>query len=97
MSLLDADRIVGWTPNVRVMVNGRAYVLDIAFRDFRLALEVDGYAFHSDLKSFQDDRRRQNALMNAGWLVLRFTWEDITAYPKRTITEIKDAIATLTR
>lgn len=97
MSLLDADRIVGWSPNVRVTVNGRAYVLDIAFRDFRLALEVDGYAFHSDLKSFREDRRRQNALMNAGWLVLRYTWQDITAYPKRTVTEIKDAIETLKR
>jgi very-short-patch-repair endonuclease len=37
--------------------------------------EVDGYEHHSGREAFTRDRERQNALVLAGWTVLRFTWE----------------------
>lgn len=47
--------------------------------DRLLAIEVDGWAWHSDVDRFAHDRRRRNALMLAGWTVSRFTWQDLTA------------------
>ena len=59
----------------------------------RIAIEVDGWAWHVDVERFQADRRRQNALVNAGWTVLRFTWHDLTADPERVIAQIRAALA----
>jgi very-short-patch-repair endonuclease len=47
----------------------------------RLAIEIDGWAYHSDVDRFQRDRRRQNVLVALGWTVLRFTWADLTQRP----------------
>lgn len=67
--------------------------LDFAQVGLRIAIEVDGRAFHSDRRSFERDRWRQNALIIDGWLVLRFTWEQITERPGEVIAIIRAAIA----
>lgn len=56
-------------------------VLDIALPDRRIAIEIDGWAYHSDVDRFQRDRSRQNALVALGWTILRFTWADLTQRP----------------
>lgn len=66
-----------WQANSPITIEGRRIVIDVAFPEYRVAVEFDGYAFHSDAESFQRDRARQNLLVNAGWLVLRFTWADL--------------------
>lgn len=53
--------------------------LDFAYPAKRIAIELDSLAFHTDKKSFQTDRQRQNRLILAGWTVLRFTWWDVLA------------------
>ena len=45
---------------------------DLAFVAERVALEYDGRVAHGDAR-FAQDRARQNALVAAGWTVLRFT------------------------
>jgi very-short-patch-repair endonuclease len=47
--------------------------VDLAYPKFKVAIEADGYAFHSGRREFERDRERQNRLVNAGWRVLRFT------------------------
>ena len=42
-----------------------------------LVLEADGFEFHSDRRSYREDRRRDNALVAAGYTILRFGYEDI--------------------
>ncbi len=69
------------------------YEIDVAFPARRLAVEVDGWAWHSGVDRFRWDRQRQNALVNAGWRVLRFTWHDFTARPEAVIAEIRAALA----
>ena len=86
--LLRATKITGWKANYAVC----GYVVDIAFPDHRVAIEVDGWAFHVDQKTFQRDRTRQNAISLNGWQVLRFTWLDLTEYPQRVIAEIAAAL-----
>jgi hypothetical protein len=51
--------------------------VDFAYPELRLAIEVDGYEAHSSVEAFRRDRARQNALVEAGWTVLRFTWPEV--------------------
>lgn len=72
--LLRNAGLTGW--RTHHVVNG--YELDFAFPEHRLAVEVDGWAWHRDVERFRRDRQRQNALVLAGWTILRFTWHDLT-------------------
>jgi hypothetical protein len=51
--------------------------VDFAWPGCWVIVEVDGFEFHADRSSYRSDRRRINALELAGWLVLRFSWEDV--------------------
>ncbi|MGZ5378773.1 MAG: DUF559 domain-containing protein [Mycobacterium sp.] len=86
--LLRTAKISGWKANYPVC----GYVVDVAFPKQKMAIEVDGWAFHSDQKTFQRDRNRQNAIALSGWQVLRFTWLDLTEHPQRVIAEIARAL-----
>lgn len=87
--LLRGAGITGWKANYRVA----GYKVDYAFPDVKLILETDGFAFHSDVDDFNNDRKRQNALILAGYLVLRFTWLDLTEYPERVVAQIQCALS----
>ncbi len=72
----------GWKANHVVWVNGDLIaVVDVAIVGQRIAIEVDGMAYHVDVDSFRRDRRRQNDLVALGWTVLRFTWADLIDRP----------------
>lgn len=90
--LLREAKMDGWVVNHLVMLSGIEYWIDVAFVARRLAVEVDGWAWHSDVDRFTYDRRRQNALILAGWTVLRFTWHDLTSRPQTVIAQIKAAV-----
>lgn len=51
--------------------------VDLALPAARVALEYDGRAVHDRSEAFRADRVRQNALVAAGWTVLRVTAEDL--------------------
>ena len=87
-ALFDAHGITGWTANTEVL----GYLLDFVFREARLVVEIDGFAFHRDAKAFQRDRTKRNALLADGWRVLNFTWDDITRRPDATAHQILDAL-----
>jgi very-short-patch-repair endonuclease len=90
--LLRRAGITGWTANYAVWSNGELIaVIDVAFVEWRIALEVDGWAYHSDVARFQRDRQRQNLLINLGWKVLRFTWADLTERPQYVLATIRAA------
>ena len=91
--LLRRAGIDGWLPNHRVRANGRTYVLDVAIPHARIAIEIDGFAFHSDAERFQGDRERQNDLVTAGWTVLRFTWADLVDRPEYVIARTRAQLA----
>ena len=88
VKLLRDNGMTGWKANYPL----GGYKIDVAFPNQRVAIEVDGWAFHSDPEAFAIDRKRQNAIALLGWQVLRFTWLDLTEYPQRVIAEIRRAI-----
>jgi hypothetical protein len=59
----------------------------------RLAVEVDGWAWHVDAARFRADRRKGNAVTRAGWDLLRFTWHDLDSRPSETVSEIAQTLA----
>lgn len=62
---------------------GRA-IVDFAYPDARLVIEVDGYRWHgADPDRWQRDLSRQNDLIAAGWRVIRFTWDDVSTRADR--------------
>ena len=69
------------------------YRVDVGFPALKLALEVDGYAHHSSHRDFRVDRKRQNAIILAGWRMLRFTWFDLVEQPQRVLAEIRRTIS----
>ena len=84
VKLLRDAGFTGWESNHPV----GGFKVDVAFVREKVAIEVDGWAFHTDSEVFQTDRNRQNVIALLGWKVLRFTWLDLTAYPRRAIAEI---------
>jgi very-short-patch-repair endonuclease len=87
--LLRTAGVTGW----RLAHPVGSWTLDVAFRAERVAVEVDGWAWHWDAHRFGADRRRQNELVARGWTVLRFTWHDLHGEPDRVMAEIKAALA----
>jgi very-short-patch-repair endonuclease len=67
-------------------------VVDFAFPDLRLAVEADGYRWHSGRASWEHDRARRNALTSAGWKVVHVTWNDLNHRAPETVAGIKAAI-----
>ena len=94
VALIREAGISGWVADLRVLAAGRTYFLDIAFEAQRVEVAVDGRAFHTDARSFQNDRTRQNDLVAAGWTILRFTWEDIVERPAEVVRRIREILAT---
>jgi very-short-patch-repair endonuclease len=57
---------------------GRPDLVDV---DRRIVLEADSFEWHGSRRALVRDARRYNRFVAAGWLVLRFTWEDVMCAP----------------
>ena len=66
--------------------------LDFAWPDHMVALEADGYRYHSGRAAWQRDLTRRNALTGRGWRVLHVTWEDLARHPERVAAAIRNAL-----
>lgn len=65
---------------------------DLGWRDEQVAVEFDGrtkYGADADAvaRAFADERRRQSAMEDEGWQVIRFTWDDL-AHPDTIVTRV---------
>ena len=59
-------------------------------------MEIDGRSVHGP-DALGPDLRRQNRIQLAGWLILRFTYEDVVRYPDETLATICSAFGLLAR
>ena len=69
------------------------HTIDLAFPAARVAIEVDGWAWHRDAARFAVDRRKGNAIVRAGWDLLRFTWHDLDGRRAGSVQEIQELLA----
>jgi very-short-patch-repair endonuclease len=91
LGLLRGAGLTGWTHGHPF---GR-WTIDFAFAfaGVKVAIEVDGWAWHMDVDRFRADRHKGNALVRARWDLLRFTWHDLTHRPDYVLGEIRAALA----
>lgn len=64
--------------------------LDLAYPRLKIAIEFDG-AVHREAAVFARDLRRQNALVNAGWTILRFSGADVLGRPDAVVAQVREA------
>jgi very-short-patch-repair endonuclease len=76
-------------PKVNARVAG--YEVDFLWRDHRLVVEVDGYAFHGHRLAFERDRDKQQALTARGFRVSRITARQLDR-PYRAIALLAQAL-----
>ncbi|MGW0433033.1 endonuclease domain-containing protein [Micromonospora sp. NPDC003197] len=65
--------------------------MDLAYPQWRIAIEYEG-DHHRERNHFRRDVTRLNALRAAGWLVLRFTADDVLRHPAQIIRQVNQAI-----
>lgn len=94
-ALLRVAGIRGWRTNVAVSCGDERYFLDVAFERLKVAVEVDGYAYHraENRRQFHHDREKWSRLTAAGWLVLHVTWEQLTTDHARFLTLLRTTLA----
>ena len=63
--------------NTRVV----GFEVDAVWEAQKLVVEVDGYRAHGHRGAFERDRKKDQALVEAGYAVVRFTWTQLTRRP----------------
>lgn len=72
--------------DLRVSVRSQVWISGVGRVDFLLdgwlVVEADGFEHHSTRQHYREDRRRNNALVAAGYVVVRFSYEDVVHRPE---------------
>ena len=66
--------------------------IDLAYPRQRIAVEVHGYRFHSSRSAWEDDQRRENGLVEAGWRVLKVTHSQLEHDPASIIGALRSLL-----
>ncbi|PWW25165.1 uncharacterized protein DUF559 [Geodermatophilus normandii] len=77
-----------FTQQRRLEVAGEVFVLDAAYDEVQLAVEMDGAAWHGSRAQRERDIRRDALVATAGWQTLRFGYRRLTAEPEACRAEI---------
>jgi very-short-patch-repair endonuclease len=74
-----------------VFVEGE--LVDALWREQRVIVELDGFAYHKSRAKFEADRRRDAKLQVAGYRVLRITQERLTNEPEAVLAELRQLLS----
>lgn len=66
--------------------------LDLAYLERRVAIELDGHGSHATRTERAYDSARQNDIVLDGWLVLRFTYEQVRHEPEFVVRTVRRAL-----
>jgi len=67
----------GFVPQVVIADDGFYARVDLADPVLRIVLEADSFAHHGTREALRKDCRRHVNLAMRGWMLLRFSWEDV--------------------
>lgn len=59
--------------------------LDFAYPEEKIAIECDGFRYHSGRERFDSDRDRRNVLVSRGWRIVSVTSSDLDRRPGRLV------------
>jgi very-short-patch-repair endonuclease/predicted transcriptional regulator of viral defense system len=93
---LQVLRAPGMPPFVqqrRVAVGSEVFLLDAAYEEVKLAVEMDGAAWHGSRQQRERDIRRDALLATVGWQTLRFGFRRMTTAPEACRRDIRAAYA----
>ena len=94
LALLDRHGIPRPHVNAQVVCRpGLAFEVDFLWRSHRLILETDGGRFHSTPRQIERDRRKEAALVRAGYRVLRATSRQVEREPRDVALMVAAALA----
>jgi very-short-patch-repair endonuclease len=79
LQVLRAPGMPAFVQQRRVSVAGETFVLDAAYDDVQLAVEMDGAAWHGSREQRERDIRRDALLATIGWQTLRFGFRRLTS------------------
>lgn len=71
--------------------DGKSAYFDLAIPELKIGMETEG-RIHLRADVHQRDHERRNQLLLAGWIVLHFTYEDVTLRPQQVVRTIRAAI-----
>ena len=54
---------------------------DLVDEELRIIIEADSFEWHGNRAALASDCRRYNQMVVGGWLVLRFSYEDVMFHP----------------
>jgi very-short-patch-repair endonuclease len=66
---------------------------DIGDPVLRIAAEAESWEYHGLRDAFEYDIRRYTAMVRGGWLVVRFTWDDVMHKPDYVRAVLSDLVA----
>ncbi|GEM_PF-1235375 len=93
LGILCAARVPDPVLHHPIHVGDQLFVADMAWPEAQLALECDGFLFHSGPEQLRSDHLRQNLLLSAGWTFLRTDWHTLRTDPGQLISQITTALA----
>jgi hypothetical protein len=79
-------------PPPQVNVFAGQYLVDFLWPNQKVVVETDGYAYHSDRPSFEDDHQRTVALTAAGYEVHRATYRMLAWNPAQFMSLVRRSI-----
>lgn len=87
--LLRAAGLEGWQAQYRPpWYDGGRGIVDLAWPELRVVVELDGRRWHSTVQAQVEDRRRDRAAAAHGWITLRFGWQEIVHRPATVTAEL---------
>ena len=86
----------GYYPQAQYSEGMAGFILDFAFPDIKLAIEIDGEYWHNLEKTKAKDRRRNYFLgVKKGWEVIHIPAKDFTQHSEHYVWEVIQTIETL--
>jgi len=70
-----------------------SWTADFLWRDMRVAVETDSYAYHRGSVAFEDDRSRDLDLRRHGFDLRRFSHRQVREEPERVAADLRKALA----
>jgi len=74
-------------------VRAHTYTVDVLWAAGQVAVEIDGYYWHSAPEAFRHDRHRDYELSISGYTVLRLTHDEVVEDTSRAVEKIRDVVA----